>query len=102
MIEDILYVDDDRIINTSSPVAHVRLSGMRTGQAYPHWWPIYKDGTSALMPFDFGDPNGDPVYNYYPTYQVPGDPTYHKIETVHNSAIERFPDWRGGPARGPA
>ena len=97
VIEDILYVDDDRIINMSSPVVHVNINGMRTGQAYPHWWPIYKDGTSAVMPYDWGDPNGDPAYNYYPTYQVPGDPTYYKIETVHNSAIERFPDW-GGPA----
>jgi predicted RNA-binding protein with TRAM domain len=98
VIEDILYVDDDRIVNTSSPVAHVNISGMRTGQAYPHWWPIYQDGTSAVMPYDWGDPSGiDPAYNYYPTYQVEGDPTHYKIETVHNSAIERFPDW-GGPA----
>jgi PKD repeat protein len=98
VIEDILYVDDDRIINTSSPVVHVRLSGMRTGQAYPHWWPIYKDGTSAVMPYVWDDPDGDPAYNYYPTYQVPGDPKYYKIETVRNSAIERFPDCRGCPA----
>ena len=98
VIEDIMYVDDDRIVNISSPVVHVNISGMRTGQAYPHWWSIYKDGTDALAPYDWGDPKGDPVYNYYPTYQLPGDPMHYKIETVRKSAIERFPDWRNGPA----
>ncbi len=98
VIENILYVDDDRILNSSSPVVHVNVSGMRNGQAYPHWWPIYKDGSDAKVPYDWGDPRGDPAYNYYPTYQIPGDSTYYKIETVRNSAIERFSDWRGGPA----
>jgi len=95
VIDNIRYVDDDRILNTSSPIVHVNVSGMRTGQAYPHWWPIYKDGTSAIVPYEKGDPNGDPAYNYYPTYQIPGDPTHYRIETVKNSAIERFPDWSG-------
>jgi len=43
------------------------------------------------MPYDFDDPRGNPPYNYYITYQVPGDPTYYKVETVRNSATERFP-----------
>jgi PKD repeat protein len=100
VIEDILYVDDDRILNSSSPVAHVNVSGMRNGQAYPHWWPIYKDGSDAKVPYevpdDWEDPEQEhPAYNYYVTYRVPGDPTYHKIETVRNSAIDRFSDWDG-------
>ena len=95
VIEDIRYVNDDRLINISSPIVHVSVSGMRTGQAYPHWWFLYKDGTDARVPYDFGDPSGrDPAYNYYPTYQVPGDPTHYKIETVRRSAIERFSDSR--------
>ncbi len=94
ILEDIRYVDDDRILNSSSPIVHVNVSYMRTGQAYPHWWPIYKDGSSAIVPYDFGDPKGDPAYNYYPTYQLPGDPTHYKIETVRDSAISRFPDSR--------
>lgn len=98
VIEDIYFIDDDRIVNTSSPWIHVSVSGMRTGQAYPFWWPVFKDGTSGILPYEFGDPRGiDPPYNYYVTYQVPGDPTHYKIETVRNSAIQRFND-SGKPA----
>ena len=93
IIEDIRYIDDDRILNYSSPWIHVSVNGMRTGQSYPYWWPIYKDGTSGIMPYDFDDPSGElPPYNYYMTYQVPGDPTYYKVETVRGGAVERFPD----------
>ncbi len=94
MILDIDSVDDDRILNISSPWIHLSVSGMRRGQAYPYWWPVFQDGTSAIMPYDFGDPRGDPPYNYYLTYQVSGDPTHYKVETVNNSAIERFSDSR--------
>ena len=97
VIEDIRYIDDDRILNFSTPWIHVNIHGMRTGQAYPYWWPIFKDGTSGIMPYDFNDPRGDPPYNYYLTYQPPGTNTYYKIEPVHNSAVERFPD-SGKPA----
>jgi len=92
MIENIRYIDDDRILNLGTPWVHVSVSGMRTGQAYPYWWPIFKDGTSGIMPYDFGDPRGAPPYNYYLTYQRPGDPNYYKVETVHNSGVERFFD----------
>ena len=98
VINDIYYIDDDKIVNTSSPWIHVSVNGMRTGQAYPFWWPIFKDGTSGILPYEFGDPRGiDPPYNYYITYQVPGDPTHHKIQSAHNSAFVRFPD-SGKPA----
>jgi len=92
VIEDLYFMDDARIINYSSKSIAVSISGMRRGQAYPFWQPVFKDRTSAIMPYDFGDPRGDPPYNYYLTYQVPGDPTYYKVETVHNSAKERFAD----------
>lgn len=93
LIEDIRYIDDDRILNYSSPWIHVNVGGMRTGQSYPYWWPVYKDGTSGIMPYDFGDPTGElPPYNYYMTYQVSGDSTYYKVETVRGGAVERFPD----------
>ncbi|HUV42283.1 MAG TPA: hypothetical protein VMW23_10895, partial [Sedimentisphaerales bacterium] len=97
VIEAIRYIDDDRILNFSTPWIHVDVSGMRNGQAYPYWWPIFKDGTSGIMPYNFNDPRGDPPYNYYLTYQPPGTNTYYKIETVRNSAVERFPD-SGKPA----
>lgn len=94
MIESVQYIDDDRIFNVSSRWVHVSVSGMRRGQAYPYWWPVFQDGTNGIVPYNFGDPNGDPPYNYYLTYQLPGDPNTYKIETVHNSALERFSDSR--------
>lgn len=98
MLTNVRYVDDDRFIKlgTTSGVS-VSVSGMRTGQAYPFWWPIYKDGTSAIAPYDFNDIKGPPVYNYYMTYQVPGDSNHYKVETVNKSAYERFSDC-GKPA----
>jgi PKD repeat protein len=93
LIEDIRYIDDDRILNYSSPWIHVNVRGMRTGQSYPYWWPVYKDGTSGIMPYVFGDPTGElPPYNYFMTYQVPGDSTYYKVENVRAGAVDRFPD----------
>ncbi|MBE0426200.1 MAG: putative Ig domain-containing protein [Nitrospirae bacterium] len=89
---NIFYIDDDKIFNYSSPWIHVSVYGLIESQAYPNWWPVFKDGTNGIMPYDFGDPQGDPPYNYFVTYQVPGDPTYYKIETVRNSARMRFPD----------
>jgi len=94
IIEDIRYIDDDRILNLCTPWAHVSVNGMRTGQAYPFWWPVFQNGTNGIMPYDFNDPRGDPPYNYYLTYQVPGNTTYYKVETVRNSALERFSDSR--------
>ncbi|MCG2711508.1 MAG: PKD domain-containing protein [Candidatus Omnitrophica bacterium] len=89
-INNLYYIDDDRIFNYSSKWIHVSVRGMRTGQAYPYWWPIFKDKTSGIMPYDFNDSRGNPPYNYYITYQVPGDPIHYSIETVRNSAVQRF------------
>jgi hypothetical protein len=85
VINNIYFIDDDRLLNLSSPWIRVSVSGMRTGRAYPFWWPEFKDGTSGIMPYDFGDPRGDPAYNYAISYQVPGDPQFYKISTVSNS-----------------
>jgi PKD repeat protein len=73
----------------------VSLHYLRTTQAYPHFWPVFQNGTSGIMPYVFGDPAGDPAYNYYVTYQVPGNPTYYRIYYTNNgvdTAIVRFPD----------
>ena len=97
-IESIRYVDDDRFLKIGTTAGcGVSAFGMRTGQAYPYWWPIYKDGKNAIMPYDFNDPNGSPPYNYYLTYQVPGEPNHYKVQTVHNAATQRFSD-SGKPA----
>jgi hypothetical protein len=88
---DINYIDDVKIWNYSSLTMGISVRGMIEGQPYPNWWPEFRDGTSGIMPYDFNDPRGNPPYNYYITYQVPGDPTHYKVETVRNSAPERFP-----------
>jgi PKD repeat protein len=101
-INDIYHIDDDRIINLSSPWIHVNLKRMRTVQAYPFWWPVFKDGSSGIMPYDFGEPRGNPPHNYYITYQLPGDPAYYLMETIRGSAMERFPDSPAEPWYSPS
>jgi hypothetical protein len=88
---DVYHVDDVRIWNYSSPWDGLSVRGMIRSQSYPNWWPDFQDGTSAIMPYDFSEPGKDPPYNYFVGYRVPGDPTYYKVETVHGTALERFP-----------
>ncbi len=96
-IPNIHYADDERFLGYSSPWVSINVPKLLARQSYPNWWPVYRDGTSAVMPYDFSDPHRDPAYNYYLTYEVPGDPTRYKIEPVPNSALQRFPD-SGFPA----
>ena len=99
VIDNIYTIDDPRVFNISSPWIHVNVRGLITSQAWPNWWPIFQDGTSGIMPYDFGDPRGDPPYNYYITYQIPGDPTgtHYMLQSANLGPIERFPD-SGRPA----
>ena len=87
---DVYNLDDPRIWTYSSPWISVSVRGMISSQAYPNWWPDFQDGTSGIMPYDFNDPRGNPPYNYFISYQLPGDPTHYKVESVHYSAPERF------------
>lgn len=89
-IDNIYFVDDDRFTNYSTVMVSVKPDGMRYGQAYPNWNPIFKNGTSALMPYTFSQ--GTPPYNYYLTYTIPGDPAVYKVELSDGSFLERFPD----------
>ena len=90
VIEDIYFIDDDRFTNFSTDMVSLKVHGMQYGQAYPNWKPIYKDGTSGIMPYDFSD--GLPPYNYYLTYTLAGDSTTYRIELSDGSYLERFPD----------
>ncbi|MDO8303721.1 MAG: PKD domain-containing protein, partial [Sedimentisphaerales bacterium] len=94
-ITDLYYVDDDHFLNISSPMTSLKIDGMQFGQAFPNWRPIYKDGTSAMMPYTFEE--GMPPYNYYVTYKLPGDPNAYKVELANGSNLERFSD-SGVPA----
>lgn len=89
-LSSIRYIDDDLILNYSSPWISAQISDVIYHHQWSNWQPIFKDGTSGIMPYNVGDPRGNPPYNYYITYQVPGDPKYYKIESVRNSAPERF------------
>jgi PKD repeat protein len=105
LVENVTTIDDPRIFNFSSEWIHVNIRGIIASQAFPNWWPKFQDGSSGIMPYDFNDPPGnplydytlDPPYNYYITYQLPGDSTHYKAETVRMGGIERFPD-SGKPA----
>jgi hypothetical protein len=96
-IDDIYYIDDDRTLNVSSPWIFLDVYDVIWDHSFPNWWPEFKDGTSGIMPYVFGDPRGNPPYNYFLTYQVPGDPNYYTVDTVPNSALRRFPG-SGKPA----
>ncbi len=89
-IDNIYFVDDDRFTNYSTEMVSVKPDGMRYGQAYPNWNPVFKDGRSALMPYTFSQ--GTPPYNYYLTYTIPGDSAVYKVELSDGSYLERFPD----------
>jgi hypothetical protein len=90
-VAELRYMDDDRLLSHSTLWVAINVPNLLSIQSYPNWWPVFKDGTSAILPYDFNDPRGNPPYNYLLTYQVPGDPIRHKIEPVPNSALERFP-----------
>ncbi len=89
-ITTIRYIDDDRFTNFSSDMVSVKVDGVQYGQAYPNWLPIYRDGTSGIMPYRFSE--GTPPYNYYITYKVPGDPVVYKVELASGAYLQRFPD----------
>jgi len=89
-IDDIYYIDDDRFTNFSTDMVSTKVDGMKYGQAYPNWEPRFKDGTSGIMPYTFSE--GLPPYNYYLTYQIPGDPLVYKVELSNGDYLERFPD----------
>jgi PKD repeat protein len=89
-IYDVKYVDDDRFLKCGSEMVGMVIDGMQLGQVYPNWGPFYKDGTSALAPYDVSE--GTPPYNYYITYRIPGDPTYYRFELSEANYVERFPD----------
>ena len=84
------YVDDDHLLPVGSPAVPLNMDGMMYGQAYPNFRAIYKDGSSALMPYTANE--GTPTYNYYITYQVPGDSRWYRVERANGSYIQRFAD----------
>jgi hypothetical protein len=90
-ITELRYMDDDRLLSYASPWTAVNIPVFLSDESYPNWWPVFKDGTSAIMPYDFNDPRGAPPYNHYLAYQLPGDPVHYKIESAPNGALQRFP-----------
>lgn len=96
-VHNLYYIDDDRVFKISSPWVALDIRDFILFQAFPEWWPEFKDGSSGIMPYTFNSPAWPPPFNYYIAYRIPGDPTYYKVESAHNSALQRFPD-SGKPA----
>jgi len=86
----IRYFDDPRFLITGTDMMSPDIPGMKWSQAFNYWNPVNMDGSSPIMPYDFTQ--GTPPYNFYPTYQVPGDSTHYRIEKPDGSYWERFPD----------
>jgi hypothetical protein len=97
VIDDIYCMDDDRIFNVSTPWVALNIKSCIESHSFPNWWPEFKDGTSAVMPYVHGDPQGDPPYNYYITYQVPGDSTFYKIRGLQRFSDSGKPAWDSTP-----
>jgi hypothetical protein len=96
-VRGVRYIDDARVLNISTPWVAIDVGDFITAQAFPDWWPKFSDGSSGIMPYTFGSTRGDPPYNYYLTYQVPGNSTWYKVDPANNSPLQRFPD-SGKPA----
>jgi hypothetical protein len=97
VVNDFMYMDDDRLSKTSSRWVSVNIHNMITKEALPEFWPVFKNGDNAVAPYDFYDQRDDPPYNYYHTYQVPGDPTVYRVESARNGALQRFPGSKTPP-----
>jgi hypothetical protein len=96
-VYDLYYMDDGRLLNWSSPWVALNVKSCIESHAFPNWWPVFEDGTSAVMPYVHGDPQGDPPYNYYITYQAPGDPTFYKVRDLQRFADSGKPAWDPTP-----
>jgi PKD repeat protein len=92
-VNNIKYADDSRIFVIGSDMTDISMAGFNYSQAFPYFRPVYQDGTSAVWPYDWSDPQGrTPPYNYYMTYTLPGDSTHYRVEYSSTGGfIERFP-----------
>ena len=98
-ITNFRYIDDDRILKLSAPWVAVSTTGMRTGQAYPYWRPIYQDGSLGNLPYEIGETNANgslPPFNAYVTYpcSTPAPNSRCMVGEERLGAVERFPDAR--------
>ena len=91
VLDAVKYIDDERILHVSSKWIDLPISQLRKNNKLSNWWPIYQDGTSGITPYEFDYSGKQPAYNYYLSYQVPGDPNYYKILDREGQPIERFP-----------
>ena len=89
-IERYRYADDDCVVVYSNEAVSTKVDGMKYGQSYPNWEPVFKDGRNAIRPYEFGDPRGNPPYNYYLTYRVADDPTHYRIK-IDGDYMEKYP-----------
>lgn len=89
-IYGVYYIDDARIFQMTPKWVAIDVKDFIKYQAYPYWWPKFRDGSSGIMPYTFSQ--GSPPYNYYIGYKPPGSSIYYPIQTAVRSAMQRFPD----------
>lgn len=94
--EKVKYIDDERLINVKSRWMGIPISSVRINNKLINWWPKYKDGTSGIAPY-YITSSKSPPYNYYLTYQIPGDSSFYKILDSSGKPIERFPHSNASP-----
>lgn len=91
VLDWVQYIDDERILQISSKWIAVPVAGMRKNNRLTNWWPIYRNGASGIAPYRWAGDGDLLAYNYYLTYQRPGDSYHHIIYDDDNNPIERFP-----------
>lgn len=89
-IYGVSYIDDSRIFQMTDKWVAIDVKDFINVQAYPNWWPKFRDGSSGIMPYTFSQ--GTPPYNYYLSYRISGNSTYYKVESANRSALQSFPD----------
>ena len=83
---NVRWIDDDLIFHGTTPFFSTPLYSMRNTHGTPFYWYEHQDGTSGLAPFTLEDPANPPPHNYYISYRVPGDSTYH----MAGGGMQRF------------
>ncbi|OHB58555.1 MAG: hypothetical protein A2Y07_05125 [Planctomycetes bacterium GWF2_50_10] len=77
-VTSIRYADDPKFLLFGSNNVSVKTEGMKYGQAYPNWKPIFQDGTSAMAPYTHEE--GVPAYNYMVSYRPPGETRFSRVQ----------------------
>ncbi len=92
VLEKIKNIDDERILPISSQWIAVPIERLRKNNGLKHWWPRYRNGALGIAPYGLQQDKFIKLpYNYYLTYQIPGNSRCYRLLDDKNMPIERFP-----------